>query len=340
MPDLRTTTSLCGVLLLLLVTRGHSEEISGSSFRTGLWDGNAYTADDGSFSHCAAISSQPKSTLLLFSRAADGSSYVGILRAAWKLPVGKIYPVSLSLDGTSWGVFSAESAQENLIRLGPLTKERLASLRYGSTLTVTAAQDVIVLSLQDSREALDALTRCTAKYTSPRATVEATAASTNPFAGARSVDSGDDIKGFVGELLTRSGIADTAWVDGATIGYKSAVLGWRGAGVEGALFVRKGDLSATVTQLRKAEAEACTGSFLASQPVTETAGAKSVRSYEFVCGSGESMSTYALVEVMDPKGAGNLIFVNNATGEKNATGLMATNEKLRRLLVYLNKPDT
>jgi hypothetical protein len=53
-----------------------------------------------------------------------------------------------------------------------------------------------------------------------------------------------------------------------------------------------------------------------------------------------SMLTYAVVEVIDPKGEGNLIFVNSASGEKNATGLMATNEKLRRLLVYLNKPDT
>jgi hypothetical protein len=335
------TTSACGtILLFLLASPGHCEEISGSSFRAGHWDGKAYTADDGSFSHCAAISSQPKSTLLVFSRAADGSSYIGILRAGWKLPVGKTYPVSVSLDAAPWGVLSAETLQEDLIRFGPLRKERLAALRYGSTLTVTAAQEAIALTLQDSRAVLDGLSRCTAKYTPSRATAQASAVPTNPFANASHEDSVEDIKGLVGPVLINAGITDTAWVDGATVGYKSAVLGWRAASVEGALFIKQGDLNTLRTQLRKTEAEACTGSFLASQPVTETAGNKSISSYEFVCGSGESMSAYAVVEVMDPKDQSNLIFVNDASGEKNATGLVATNEKLRRLLVYLNKPDT
>jgi hypothetical protein len=265
---------------------------------------------------------------------------VGILCDGWKLPVGKNYPVSVSLDAAPWGVLNAETVQENLIRFGPLTKERLAALRYGSTLTVTAAQEAIALSLQDSREVLDGLIHCTTKYTPARTTAQVSAVTTNPFANPTHENSGEDIKGLVGPLLINAGVTDTAWVDGATVGYKSAVLGWRATSVEGALFIKQGDLNTLRTQLKKTEAEACTGSFLASQPVTETAGGKNISSYEFVCGSGESMSAYAVVEVLDPKDQSNLIFVNNASGEKNATGLMATNEKLRRLLVYLTKPDT
>src|SRR5712671_7890021 len=111
---------MAGAILALVCSVAISAELPNSAFRAGRWDGSAYADKDGTFSHCAALSSQPKSTLLLFSQSADGAFYIGVTRPAWNLPIGEKYTVLLSLDGTSWGAQEALTVDASLIRVGPI----------------------------------------------------------------------------------------------------------------------------------------------------------------------------------------------------------------------------
>lgn len=341
------TTLRSGIWILIasavpaLGSAGPSQNaIQDSSFRVGRWDGSAYARPDGSFDHCAAISSQPKSTLLVFSGNADGSFYIGFMHAPWKLAVGKTYRVSLALDGKSWGPQEALTVNVDTIQIGPLNPERLTALRVGYELALKAGGDSLFTSLEDSRRAMDAVTQCVARFQPDLRENAAAANSSNRLGDEPQNDSARQTRELVSNLLEKAGLAGTSWVDVASVGYKSAVLGWRSNTVEGALYVKHGDMSQMANDLRTKNAQACTGTFIATKPVLEPAGESDVKSYEFICEEGETTSGYAIVEVEDHKGKENLMFVNDANGKVNVTSLISANEKLRKMLMYLNKPDT
>jgi hypothetical protein len=141
-------------------------------------------------------------------------------------------------------------------------------------------------------------------------------------------------------LLEQAGVSGTAWADTASVGYKKAVVGWRGSTLEGALYVKQGDMSQMAIDLRTKQGEACKGTFIATNPVSEVAGDTDVKSYEFLCEEGETTSGFAIVEVEDHSGKSNLLLVNDTNGKDNVAALLSVNAKLRKLLVQLNKKDT
>src|SRR5207244_9941768 len=143
--------------------------------------------------------------------------------------------------------------------------------------------------------------------------------SSNPYQASAQDGTEEQTRQLVSTLLTQSGLSGTSWADTTSVGYKAAVLGWRSRTVEGALYVKQGDTSQMATDLRSKEAEACKGTFIATKPVSEVAGNTSVKSYEFVCDEGETMSGSATVEVEDHKGHDNLFLVKDSNGQENVT---------------------
>lgn len=315
-------------------------KLQNSAFRAGRWDGNAYADAAGAFSHCAAMSTQPKSTLFLYSESADGSFYLAFARPAWSLPVGKTYTVSLSLDGVNWGAQEAVAYDTNAIQIGPLNQKQLATLRVGDQLKLTAKQEQIVVSLEDGRKAMDAVAHCVAHYRPGAPTNASVARSANPFEAGKQGDAQNDTQKLMSTLLENAGLSGTSWVDSASVGYKSAVLGWRSSAVEGALYLKEGDMSQMSSTLREKAGQECEGAFMATKPVSEVGGNTAVKSYEFVCEDGDATHGYAIVEVDDPKGKESVLVVNDTNGKANVTALLSANEKLRKMFVRLNKPDT
>lgn len=155
--------ALCAAAIPALVNADNAA-IQGSAFRAGRWDGRAYESRDGAFSHCAVVSSQPKSTLLFLSETVDGALYVGVRHVPWKLPIGKTYRVSLVLDGVRWEPQDATTIAPDALRIGPMTSNQMAMIRVGRELGLKAERDYLLTSLEDVRLATNALAQCVARF--------------------------------------------------------------------------------------------------------------------------------------------------------------------------------
>jgi hypothetical protein len=323
-PVVRSLSIIVGILVCSLCLA--DDKVARDSFRAGQWDGAAYFSKAGEFSHCAALSSQPKSAILYFLQTEPGNFFIAISRATWNIPEGKRYGVEVSVDGRRWGQFTADAVSDNLVRFRVEELGQVAAIEAATTMEVVAARETLSLSLKDSRAAVEALSNCVLK--NYRVGQSTAAASSNPFEAKPSNSDSEWFGQFIESMLKRSGFEGPQRVSAKDVGYEKAMFGWKSAGAEGAVYSGGGFDNNLVVTMRSNMAGKCVGDFVATNPHKQRAGSWFVTTFEFACGRGDEMTGTGVMQVSDEKNKTRFVVVDDSTGEAAVTKLLNSNARL------------
>lgn len=148
----------------------------GQSWRVGNWTLSAQSQDPGAeFRHCASSSRYKSGIDLMFSVSRDLQWSVGFFNSKWSLTPQALYPVNLSVDGTSLGTVELIALNANQVAtVLPDDAALFQRIRRGQRLWVTALGEEFNFELRDSAKMLDGILDCANRYRQQTA-------STNPF---------------------------------------------------------------------------------------------------------------------------------------------------------------
>lgn len=137
-----------------------------SSLSSGNWRGGAYSNDrSGRFSHCAASVRYKSGILLLFSVTRTRRWKMGLSNSAWNLRRNNKYNIEYRVDGNRSITGTAVSTSGRLVQVSLPTNNRLfRQFKNGRRLTVWAARQKMVFTLQGTRQMLSRLLRCANYY--------------------------------------------------------------------------------------------------------------------------------------------------------------------------------
>lgn len=251
MPISRALIAALGLTALVAADQAAAKELY--SFKVGQWAGRAWQSDQtGKFSHCVVRVTHPNGVKFSLSFFVSGRFSLALYKKEWRLGKGKRYPIRLLVDGQDLGSYRARSLTDQLLSLFVPGNHRLIRrIRFGSMLTVRAAQRDFRFALTDSAKAIDRIKSCVnlAREDTP-------AAGENPFArdlgagatpspGSRNKDlaarpaRNTRIQGFIRKLLGNAGLSGIRFEPPGKRKSKSIVASWRAPGVYGLYMVVK-----------------------------------------------------------------------------------------------------
>ena len=163
---MRLLISALFLSILFGFTPAVAEQIRGSSFGFGNWNGAAYTSDaTGEFSHCVISADYVSGDTLFFSVNSDASVSVAVSSPNLNLLEGQQFPVALYIDRRApfYGTATAISAEAAVLHITEFERA-LRDLRKGYVLRVESPAGAGVYNLTGTYRALEATTACAVRY--------------------------------------------------------------------------------------------------------------------------------------------------------------------------------
>lgn len=154
--------TLTALFLTALASASHAEIIPESSFRSGNWEGAAYTSNaDGRFSHCAISAPYRSGDTLFFSVNADATVTVAVESPGLDLAEGQSIPVALYVDRRPPIYATANALSDDFAALTiPDFKLAMDQFRRGYMLRVQSSVGSGEYSLEGTFRALEAAREC------------------------------------------------------------------------------------------------------------------------------------------------------------------------------------
>ena len=150
-------------------------------FKSGVWQGGAYSSNKtGNFSHCAASARYKSGITLVFSVNRSYQWKMSFAKSSWNLRKGNAYPIVYRVDRAR--VFKGKALAINpKMAIAPLPGKGLfRQMRRGKQLFVKTRKDVLAFSLNGSSRMLSRLVKCV-KRNNVRATDPFGDVSDDPF---------------------------------------------------------------------------------------------------------------------------------------------------------------
>ncbi|MEX3008602.1 hypothetical protein [Hoeflea sp. TYP-13] len=166
-------TGFFAVLASLWTFAASAEEIPGSRFSSGAWDGAAFTDDrTGKFDYCSISASYRSGDSLYITIYADSTVSIGFSNPVFRFNTGESFPVALKIDGrrTLGGRAVALSKDFAVVTLTEY-ENVLVALQRGSRLRLKADTFRGHYSLRGTSRAVNATADCVANnlnYAGPR----------------------------------------------------------------------------------------------------------------------------------------------------------------------------
>lgn len=153
------------LLVALTTVPAFAEQIPGSQFSFGNWDGSAYYFDEtGLFSHCVIAAAYRSGNTLLFSVNADATVTVAVA-GELGLRQGQQFPVALYVDRRAPFYGTANAFSENMAALNIADFEgAMEAFRRGYVLRIEALGGITEYSLEGTFRALQETTACALKH--------------------------------------------------------------------------------------------------------------------------------------------------------------------------------
>ena len=287
-----------------LASPSFSEQIPGSQFSFGNWQGAAYTSDEnGAFSHCVISAVYNSGNTLLFSVNRDASVSVGVA-GNLGLRAGQQFPVALYVDRRSPFFGTATAISESMAVLNITDFEgAMTAFRKGFVLRIEALGGYTEYSLAGTFRALEEATECALKFYQYSATGPRGSSVASQNQGAQKdktvlfqlstmviSDLGIDRFRYLSEaeLSERSWNSAVAWVADE---YQMSGL-VVSAPREGLVSLRDTDASDTQFVARE-----CPGDYATfTRSVEVEGGAAEARELRLVCNVGEAQSQFFLTK--------------------------------------------
>jgi hypothetical protein len=304
------------------------------SFEVGNWAGSGYRTPDGAFSHCAILGRYRSGISMAIVMDATYDIQLAVGNPEWRLDIGDLYEVGLSVDQRELGRFLASPANRSVlfIQVGP-RQDVLDRLRRGYLLEIAAARETFSFALTDTYVALGKLKQCvdTAHlWSSPV---------TNPFddgAGGeepRSPDAGEveEFRVTIAGLLEAAGLPEARFVDPAGTDHAAATLAWQADGIEGALFFLMMDAQQVLEFTRDLIgniARECGGTFASQTGDQGRVGDAQLSEFSLACETNGETEFVAAAILASESGA--FVFVHYAAGD--GLRLRELNENLIQVL--------
>ncbi len=149
---------------LFVTTPVLADEIRGSAFKSGNWEGGAYDADGG-FSHCAISAAYKSGIRLHFAIDKDYFWRMGMSHADWTMQPGENLAIRYQIDK-----HKVVSATAKVISSGFLLAELIAKdylfdqFRRGRLLKVEAGGQLYSFTLSGTSRALARTLKCVGRY--------------------------------------------------------------------------------------------------------------------------------------------------------------------------------
>ncbi len=150
-------TALAGVGLGIVPSRAAEIE----TFTAGHWQGAAFNADNGGFSHCTVYAGHDNGFLLGLSMGRGGAWAMDLVNEDWSLSPGASFAASIQVDGGPVLDVEGIAAASGHARMPLPDSDSLDyALRQGRALHVVAQGQRLSFTLAGSRRALEALKEC------------------------------------------------------------------------------------------------------------------------------------------------------------------------------------
>ena len=161
---MRVFLALCWTLVLLGFVI--AAEIPGSAFRSGVWDGGAYTSDTtGRFSHCGISTPYKSGDSLFFFVNEDGSYNLAVSKPKPEFTKGQVFPVTFMIDRRAPFYGEAVAQSEKFLILHIYDKgQALEALKRGSVLRILSENRRSGYNLGGTFKAFETTRKCAAYY--------------------------------------------------------------------------------------------------------------------------------------------------------------------------------
>lgn len=192
--------------LPFLSSQAAADLIPGSTFQRGNWYGDAYTFDDGTFSHCAISADYQSGDAIILTVTSDASIGVGVISPRLGLQPGGQYAVSVRIDQRYFtqAIAEARDPQYFVFFLTDFA-QALDAIRFGNVMFVQGNGFIGEYALTSTAVALDAARQCALTYLNYRSPV------TTPQPQPEAVSSGVDrtyLFQAATEMITALGLSD------------------------------------------------------------------------------------------------------------------------------------
>ncbi len=159
---------VCLALIWMLVLSASlgAAEIPGSTFRSGVWDGGAYSFDEtGQFSHCGISTPYKSRDSLFFFANYDGTYNLGISKPDPVFKQGEVFPVTFIIDRRAplYGEGVAHSEKFAILRIYDSARG-LDALKRGSVLRILSQNQRSGYNLGGTFKAFETARQCAAHY--------------------------------------------------------------------------------------------------------------------------------------------------------------------------------
>jgi hypothetical protein len=180
--------------------------IPGSSFQRGNWYGDAYTYDDGTFSHCAISADYQSGDSIILTVTSEANIGVGVVSPRLGMRPGGEYAISVRIDQRYFSQAIAEARDEQYFVFF-LTDfaQALDAIRFGNTMFVQGNGFLGEYALTSTSVALEAARQCALHYLDYRA--PGTAPQSQPEAVASGFDRTYLFQAAT-EMITALGLSD------------------------------------------------------------------------------------------------------------------------------------
>jgi S1-C subfamily serine protease len=155
---------LLGLLVstIVAVTGGAYARGPYGSITVGNWSGGAFTNDnDGSFSHCGAITPYRSGILFVVSVGQDFSWTLGFSHQNWKLVPGKAFEIVLTFDGQQPFNVQGVPLDTHLLSVPmPANSSLITQFRKAKVMTAFAQGELFQFNLSQTGQLLPSLVNC------------------------------------------------------------------------------------------------------------------------------------------------------------------------------------
>jgi hypothetical protein len=326
------------------------------AFKVGQWAGRAWHNDrTGKFSHCSVRVRYRSGLRFSLSHFASGRYSIALQKPEWRLGKGQRYDVRILVDGKDLGQFQARALSDQLLGLFlPGNSPILQRLRWGSALTIRAAQKDFRFPLTDSAKALDRIKACV-----ELGRRSASGGANNPFArdlGAapgpapgsaaapaapgdalgRRGSSGTRLQGFIATLLRNAGLQGFRFEPPGTRKSKNIVASWRAPGIYGLYMVvrHQGRSIEEVTGPFLARlGRSCKGRYGYAADVARRAGKYIVKKSSAACSSeGKSRFYVFATSVRSPH---SIVVITHVARDRGEEEVRTVNTELEKVLTSM-----
>lgn len=155
------------ILFTSLGKVSYAEQIAGSYYSSGPWQGAAYTDQNtGEFLYCDVFASYAhNSTSLYFYLNKNYTMTIGVYDSLGRFPIGENFPVTLTVDRRPpfFGTANAVSQNSAFVTL-PQMASALDAMKKGRMLSIDGLYGNLSYALNGTFKALDAAYRCAGNY--------------------------------------------------------------------------------------------------------------------------------------------------------------------------------